>query len=253
MNAQIEEILKFVEGANFNRGYQKITLPNGTIISGNDRSSVANQIYPERLDEKTVMDVGCDYGFFLHNAIERGAKRAVGVELNDSNYEIASTIAPLWDGKVEIKHGLIEDMEFDEKFDYILFLNVIHHVKNPVAVMRKLAGLCRETLVVEFRQPYDVQFLTERDKLRQLNVGNRVLCKLRRIRAQIKSNVIRSVTKGVPLMGVGSVEFHRVCYYNELAFRNMFIVHHKLFRDVKFKRSHKNKGGQILAFCDCRD
>src|SRR3954469_10395304 len=154
------DIERFISDTKFS-GYQQITLPSGRVIPGTDRAPVADLIFPASLAGKSVLDVGCYYGYFLQEAIRRGATRAVGIEADPERFRISSTLASLWNGKIEIHEGLLEEVELNEKFDVVIFLNVLHHVKDPVPVIRKLASLCRGTLGVEFRQLHDPQFVME--------------------------------------------------------------------------------------------
>lgn len=48
----------FVRDAHFT-GYQKITLPLGDVIPGEDRGPLADKIFPADFAEKTFLDVGC--------------------------------------------------------------------------------------------------------------------------------------------------------------------------------------------------
>src|SRR4051812_5301551 len=61
-------------------GYQRLVLPGGQVVPGVDRSDVADRVFPADLTGRSVLDVGCYYGYFLHEAARRGARRAVGVE-----------------------------------------------------------------------------------------------------------------------------------------------------------------------------
>jgi len=234
-------------------GYQRITLPTGRVIPGADRSPVADLVYPADLTGKSVLDVGCNYGFFLHDAIRRGAKRAVGIEADSEHYRVASTLATLWNGKIDVYQGLLEDVELNEKFDVILLLNVIHHVKDPLPVIRKLAGLCRGTLVVEFRQPHDAQFVRECFHKQEgwAQGGSRSILQraTRRVQNAIETRFLEQITKRLPIIGVGSVEYHRSYFFSQLGFKNMFQVHNRLFKAVEFRPSLTR--GQALALCDC--
>lgn len=233
-------------------GYQRITLPDGRVIPGADRSPTANLVFPSDLTGKTVLDVGCYHGFFLHEAVNRGARRAVGIEADPGRYRVASTLAPLWGGKVEVQQGLLEEMTLNERFDIVLFLNVMHHVEDPVAVMRKLASLCRGTLVVEFRQPHDPQFVQESLHRPSAPVQGRLPLGRRlahRARMAIEAPLMELITRRLPIIGVGSVEYHRSYFFSQSAFRNAFLVHNRLFRRVEFRPSHTR--GRALAFCDC--
>jgi SAM-dependent methyltransferase len=246
------DIDRFIGETEF-AGYQKITLPDGRVIPGTDRSATANLVYSGDLTGKTVLDVGCNYGFFLHDAIRRGARRAVGIEANAESFRVASTLARQWDGKVQIHEGLLEEVELDEQFDVVIFLNVIHHVTDPIPVVRKLATLCRGTLILEFRQPHDPQFIHEcfhKEKLP--SAGSRSLFQRAWQRARIatETRLMELLTKRLPLIGVGSVEYHRSFFFTQAAFKNVFLVHNRIFREVEFRPSTTR--GQVLAFCDCR-
>jgi SAM-dependent methyltransferase len=235
-------------------GYQRITLPGGRVIPGADRSPTADLVFPADLTGKSVLDVGCFYGFFLHDAVRRGARRAVGIEADPERFRIASTLAPLWDGKIEVREGLLEQVELNEKFDVVLFLNVLHHVRDPLEVMRRLAGLCRGTLIIEFRQPHDPQFVQEclhgpigpstskPSLLRRLARGATIA---------IEAPIMELVTSRLPIIGVGSVEYHRSYFFSRAGFRNTFVVHNRLFKSVEFRPSLTR--GQAMAFCDCSE
>lgn len=247
------DIDRFISETRFS-GYQQITLPNGRVIPGRDRSPVADLIYPADLTGKSVLDVGCYYGFFLHEAIRRGARRAVGIESDPERFRIASTLAKLWAGKIDIHEGLLEDLELSEKFDVVLFLNVIHHVKDPVAVIRKLTSLCRTILIVEFRQLHDPEFVLEcfsrRTRTRE-RPGSLIRRVSRRIGTAVGSRIVEGLTRGLPLVGVGSVDYHRSYFFSQAGFRNMFQVHNQMFKSVEFRPSLTR--GQALAVCDCSE
>jgi SAM-dependent methyltransferase len=246
------DIERFIRETKFS-GYQQVTLPTGRIIPGTDRSPAADLVYGADLTGKSVLDVGCYYGFFLHEAIRRGARRAVGIEADQERYRIASTLATLWAGKIDLHQGLLEDVELNEKFDVVLFLNVIHHIKDPVTVIRRLASLCRGTLIIEFRQPHDPQFIHEcfhgpdRSPARRSFAGRTTY----RLRMAVETRLMEWATRRLPIIGVGAVEYHRSYFFSQLGFRNMFQVHNRMFKSVSFRPSLTR--GQVLAICECSD
>lgn len=246
------DVERFIRETEFS-GYQRITLPTGQVIPGTDRAPVADLVYGSDLTGKSVLDVGCHYGFFLHDAIRRGARRAVGIEADPERYRIASTLATRWNGKIDVHEGLLEDIELNEKFDVVLFLNVIHHVKDPVRVIRRLASLCRGTLIVEFRQPHDPQFVQECFHGRALARAKRSLFgrMTHRLRVAGETRLMEWATKRLPIVGVGSVEYHRSYFFSRAGFRNMFQVHNRMFKNVSFRSSLTR--GQALAICDCSE
>lgn len=248
---EILDVDRFIDETQFS-GYQRITLPTGRIIPGADRGPAADLVYPADLTGKSVLDVGCYYGFFLHEAIRRGAGRAVGIESDPERFRIARALATLWEGRIEIHEGLVEDVDIKEKFDVVIFLNVIHHVKDPVAVIRRLAALCRGTLIVEFRQLHDPQFVQECFHGGTTTIASKrsILSRLsRRMRLMLEARLMEQVTKRLPMIGVGSVEYHRSYFFSQRGFTNMFHVHNALFKSIEFRPSLTR--GQALAICDC--
>ncbi len=243
-DAQVEAIMKFVNETQFT-GYQRLALPNGHVIPGQDGRPLADLIFPERLDGKTVLDIGCYYGYFLHNAVERGAARAVGIEQDAGRVHIAQTIAPLWDGKVEVRLADVQTEDLGETFDYVLLLKVLHHLIDPIAVVKRLASLCRGTMIIEFREPWDPQFMLHAT-LGRLEYAS----PFQRVWMRVRSGLHRWLTDDIPLVGVGSTPYHRVYYPNRKAFRNLFVVQHEIFKEVRFERSPGGRSDGIVAFCE---
>ncbi|HEY7636602.1 MAG TPA: methyltransferase domain-containing protein [Gemmatimonadales bacterium] len=247
------DVERFIGETTFS-GYQRLTLPNGRVIPGTDRTPVADLVYPKDLTGQSVLDVGCYYGFFLHDAIRRGARRAVGIEADPERFRIASTLARLWNGKIDVYEGLLEDVDLKEKFDVVLFLNVIHHVKDPVAVIRRLAGYCRGKLIVEFRQPHDPQFVQEswhREDWGKTRSRSRARRLVQRFRTAVETRLMERLTRRLPIIGVGSVEYHRSYFFSQAGFRNTFQVHNGFFGHIEFRPSLSR--GQVLAICDCAE
>lgn len=242
---------RFLRSTTFS-GYQRIPLPDGRVIPGTDRSPAADLVYGSDLGGRTVLDVGCYYGFFLHEAIRRGASRAVGIEADPERARIASTLAPLWGGKIEIHQATLEEAPLRERFDVVLLLNVLHHVRDPVAVMRRLASLCRGTVVVEFRQLHDPQFVRECFHPGASAGAARSLPArlLARSLQPVETRLMQWLAGRLPLVGVGPVEYHRSFFFSRAGFRNAFQVHNRLFESVEFRDSLTR--GQALAFCRVR-
>src|SRR5687768_14560053 len=104
MVATEEEVRHFLATVRFS-GYQGVTLPFGLSVPGRDLSAEAAAIFPDDLSGATVLDVGCYYGFFAHEAVRRGAVRVVGIEMDAERARIAHEIARLKGDVVEIWNG----------------------------------------------------------------------------------------------------------------------------------------------------
>ena len=129
--------------------YQSMILPGGVRTSGNDRSNTLDKILPPDLTGKTVLDIGCRYGFFSFEAARRGAKSVVGLDFDKDALSKARRIAALSKLNVEFREGDISRAPIAEKFDYVLCLNVLHHLRDPLGVLQNLIEITNERLILE--------------------------------------------------------------------------------------------------------
>lgn len=77
-----------------------------------------------KLQGKSVLDIGCNEGFFCKYAIDNGASRVVGIDQNDRVIKKAIKNAPGADFICDSWWNIP-----DEKFDVIFFLSAIHYEK----------------------------------------------------------------------------------------------------------------------------
>ena len=130
--------------------YQNVPLPYGLATGGDDRSATARAIFPDDMTGKSVLDVGSKYGFFCFEALRRGAARAVGVDVDGDSLRKSRLLADCLGAKSARFEFLdIETDRIDDHFDYVLCLNVLHHLKNPIATLDTLIRLTGERLVLE--------------------------------------------------------------------------------------------------------
>ncbi len=240
MSISQETVQSFLDRTEF-EGYQGFPLRYGLSVPGKDRSKTAAAIFPEHLEGKSVLDIGCCYGYFCHEAKRRGAGRVVGIEMNQRRCAVAQEIARIMENGVEVRLGDATRSRIAEEFDVVLCLNVLHHVADPVATMRTFSCLARATVVVEFYRPTASY---------QRRIPGRRIGLVGRAREAINRKARVMLTRCLdehPLIIVGETPYHRTYYFNESAFRNMFLVHNRLFTDIRFAASpYRNRG---LAFC----
>lgn len=129
--------------------YQRVELPYGLATPGRDRMPTARQIFPDALRDKSVLDIGSYLGFFCFEALRRGATRVVGFEADVESVRKARLLGDCLGLAPEFRHGDIERDTIEEHFDYVLCLNVLHHFRDPILVLDKLARATREKLVLE--------------------------------------------------------------------------------------------------------
>lgn len=142
-----EDIDALLAGEEFR--YQRVELPHGKSVGVRDRSSTAEAILPADLTGKSVLDIGCNYGALCFEAKKRGATRVVGVDVNADSLRRARLLAQCLGSDAEFRYHDVERQPFTEAFDYVLCLNVLHHVRDPLSLLDNLIGITRERLALE--------------------------------------------------------------------------------------------------------
>lgn len=117
--------------------------------SGGDRAGTLALIMPSDLSGKSVLDVGCRYGFFSFEAAKRGARRVMGVDFDDDALRKAGKLREVIGSDVEFRKLDITKQSLNEKFDVVLCLNVLHHLPDPIRTLNELVDITRERLVLE--------------------------------------------------------------------------------------------------------
>lgn len=206
--------------------YQRIELPYGLCVPGKDRSATARAIFTPPPTGRRVLDIGCNYGYFSHEAARCGAREVVGLDRDAAVVEIARTIAEIKGGPVRMMQGTVETVPFAEPFDWVLVLNVIHHVPDPFTFLRQVAGLAREQVVVEFPMPSAGRF--------------RGAARVNRLLARLLNHL--------PVIGVRPEAGTRF-YFTPKAFEATFVRNLGLFRRVRCVPSPAWPD-RSLAFCE---
>jgi len=129
--------------------YQRIELPFGLATGGADRAPTAARIFPADLSGKTVLDVGSLSGYFCFEALRRGARAALGIEIDPERLRRARLLADCLGLPARFELADVEKDRIAERFDHVLCLNVLHHTRNPLAVLDTLVAATRERLVLE--------------------------------------------------------------------------------------------------------
>lgn len=89
--------------------------------------------YAAPLRGKSLLDLGCNEGFFCAEAVRQGASRVVGIDFKQTFIESARRRCP----EATFIQATWWDIP-DEKFDCILFLSGIHYEPEQKKLLRKL-------------------------------------------------------------------------------------------------------------------
>jgi tRNA (mo5U34)-methyltransferase len=109
---------------------------------------------PADLRGKTVLDVGCNAGFYSIEMKRRGADRVVAVDIDERYLEQARFAARMSDVSIEfVKLDVYHIRDLGESFDVVLFLGVLYHLRYPLLALDLLhEHVVRDTLVVQSMQ-----------------------------------------------------------------------------------------------------
>jgi tRNA (mo5U34)-methyltransferase len=139
--------------------YQNIELAPGVWTNPDDpraykpasRWALIEPRIPGDLHGKTVLDLGCNAGFFAAMMKQRGAKHVVAVDVDPWVEKQASLVASTFGVEFEIRIQDVHQfcLETRSVFDYILFLGLLYHLRHPLLVLDRLSCLLREKLFVQ--------------------------------------------------------------------------------------------------------
>lgn len=88
---------------------------------------------PDRIDNWSVLDIGCNEGFFCQTAWERGAGSVVGLDRSEEFLERARERDARTDYRLMDWSRL---HELEETFDLVLFLSSLHYSSDPELLLR---------------------------------------------------------------------------------------------------------------------
>lgn len=96
----------------------------------------------------SLLDMPCGDGV-LTSMLAPSFSRVVGVDASSKHLELAKKILP----DVEFHEALIEDFETSERFSTVTMINVLEHVVDPIAVLKKAASLLADDGVLLVHVP----------------------------------------------------------------------------------------------------
>jgi SAM-dependent methyltransferase len=96
----------------------------------------------------SLLDMPCGDGT-LTAMMAPHFKHVVGVDASITHLNVAKQKLP----QVEFHHNLIENLQINEKFDTITMLNVLEHVTDPAAIIKKAAGFLKKNGVLIIHVP----------------------------------------------------------------------------------------------------
>jgi tRNA (mo5U34)-methyltransferase len=109
---------------------------------------------PADLRGRTVLDIGCNAGFYSIEMKRRGAARVVAIDFDQDYLEQARFAAEVSGVDLEFRELSVYDVgTLGERFDIVLFLGVLYHLRHPVLALDLIhEHVARDLLVFQSMQ-----------------------------------------------------------------------------------------------------
>ncbi len=94
-------------------------------------------LVPQDLTGKTVLDIGCNAGFYSFEMKRRGAARVVGIDSDDRYLDQARFAADALgvDGVTFRNLSIYDVGRLGERFDLVIFMGVLYHLRHPLLAL----------------------------------------------------------------------------------------------------------------------
>ncbi len=91
---------------------------------------------PADLTGKTVLDIGCNGGFYSMEMKRRGAARVLGVDSDEDYLAQARFAADVMGYDIEFRQLSVYDVAaLGERFDVVVFMGVLYHLRHPLLAL----------------------------------------------------------------------------------------------------------------------
>ncbi len=107
---------------------------------------------PEDMSGLSVLDIGCNAGFYALRLAARGA-RVLGVDVDEHYLRQAHWARErfgLCEDQIDLRRMHVYELaRLEETFDIVLFMGVLYHLRYPLLALDIVAGRVRERLILQ--------------------------------------------------------------------------------------------------------
>src|SRR4051794_19520070 len=96
---------------------------------------------PADLNGKSVLDLGCNEGYFCFEAKQRGASYVLGLDYDEKLLTSAREMALELNLEVEFQLANLHKLSLSRKFDFIIFLSALHYIDQPAQLLSRIRDL----------------------------------------------------------------------------------------------------------------
>ncbi|HVG27063.1 MAG TPA: TIGR04290 family methyltransferase [Acidobacteriaceae bacterium] len=91
---------------------------------------------PADLTGKSVLDIGCNAGFYSLEMKRRGASRVLGIDTDEHYLRQARFAAGVTGADIEFRRlGVWDVGSLGERFDLVIFMGVLYHLRHPLLAL----------------------------------------------------------------------------------------------------------------------
>lgn len=91
---------------------------------------------PSDLSGRTVLDIGCNAGFYSLEMKRRGAERVIGIDSDEHYLAQARFAAEVLDLNVQFQRMSVwEIASLNQRFDLVIFMGVLYHLRHPLLAL----------------------------------------------------------------------------------------------------------------------
>ena len=136
LRAEVEELAPWFQNFEFGNGIR--TAPDHFL---GDYPAIKYRRFadalPTDLKGGSVLDIGCNAGFYAIEMKKRGAGRVLGIDSDDRYLDQARLASKtLGFGDIEYRNHSVYDVAgLGEKFDLVIFMDVLYHLRHPLLAL----------------------------------------------------------------------------------------------------------------------
>ena len=91
---------------------------------------------PEDMSGLSVLDIGCNGGFYSMEMKRRGASRVVGIDSDERYLQQARFAADIFNLEIDFLRMTVWDVAIlRERFDLVIFMGVFYHLRHPLLAL----------------------------------------------------------------------------------------------------------------------
>lgn len=109
---------------------------------------------PKDMTGKSVLDIGCNAGFYSFEMKRRGADRVLGIDMDEDYLAQARFAANVLDVEVEFARVSTYDVaSLQERFDFVIFMGVLYHLRHPLLALDLIREyVCKDLFLFQSMQ-----------------------------------------------------------------------------------------------------